>query len=103
MRVRITMDRTGSQPALRVHDINETIPAGQTAEQRIKSYLAKHTQQIDVSKNPLEFIAVQITEDSGFSWDWRGWGHEEAIHMAHDLDEWGGLVESGIFPGYTKE
>src|SRR5688572_27418695 len=102
MQLRITMDKDGSQASLRIHDIDEAIPGGQTAEARIRSFLQQHSQQIDPTKNPLDFIAVQIVEDNGLSWEWKGWGHETVMRWGHKLGEMGPAT-SGRFPGHSTE
>ena len=102
MHLRITMDKDGSQAALRIHDIDETVPAGQTAEARIRTFLQQHSQRIDPTKNPLDFIAVRIVEDNGFDWEWKGWGHETVVRLGHKLEEMGPAT-SGSFPGHSPE
>ena len=50
MQLRITMDKDGSQPSLRVNDIDETVPGGQTAEARIRreeAYPERRREMVD--------------------------------------------------------
>jgi len=100
MQIHITMDKDKLRPELRTHDVSETLGPGQSAEDRIRRYLADRS--IDPEKNPLDSIAVQITEDSGMSWEWKGWGHEKAMRWGKQLDGRGPAV-SGSFPGHVGE
>lgn len=104
MQIHITMDKDSNRPELRANDISETLPAGKTAEDRIRGYIAQHAARIDASKNPLDYIAVQIVEDSGTRWDWKGWGHEKVMRWGHKLDGLSPIdLSSGAFPNHAPE